>query len=95
MTLYKSVWISGKGKDKPLDWRSGHERIRATSSDHMYINFIQRYGHAYVLIQPMCVQSDAFTSDVTHLGEKTPKTPYGLQYHYVNKKGPSILSIQT
>ena len=91
LTLYRSVWIEGKGKDKPQDWTSGNERIRATSSDHMYINFIQRYGKAYVLIQPICVQSDFFISDVTDLGKKTPKTPYHLQYYFKHKQNSEIL----
>jgi GR25 family glycosyltransferase involved in LPS biosynthesis len=86
LQLYRSVWILGKGKEHPKDWKSGKERIRATSSDHMYINFIQRHGNAYVLIQPICIQSDAFVSDVTDLGKITPKTPYTLEYYFKNGK---------
>ena len=85
LTLYRSVWLPGKGKDKPIDWKSGKEKIRATASDHMYINFIQHYGNAYVLLPPLCIQSGLFISDVTDLGKKTPKMPSNLSYFY-NKK---------
>jgi len=85
LTLYRSVWLSGKGKDKPLDWKSGKEKIRAAASDHMYINFIQRFGVSYILVPPLCVQSEIFISDVTDFGKKTPKMPSNLSYFY-NKK---------
>jgi len=80
--LFESVWLPGKGKDKPLDWKSGKERIRATVADNMYVNFIQKYGKAYVLIQPICIQSDAFISDVTDFGKVTPNKPSNLNYFY-------------
>jgi hypothetical protein len=80
--LYESVWLPGKGKDKALDWKSGKERYRATAADNMYINFIHRYGNAYILIPPLCLQSDAFISDVTDFGETTPKMPSNLSYFY-------------
>ena len=85
LTLYRSVWLSGKGRDKPLDWTSGKEKIRAAASDHMYINFIQRFGVSYILVPPLCVQSEIFISDVTDFGKKTPKMPSNLSYFY-NKK---------
>jgi hypothetical protein len=83
--LFESVWLPGKGKDKPNDWTTGKEKIRANVADIMYVNFIQKYGTSYVLIQPICMQSDAFISDVTDFGKKTPKMPSNLSYFY-NKK---------
>jgi len=83
--LFESVWLSGKGKDKPLNWTSGKEKIRANVADIMYVNFIQQYGNTYVLIPPICLQSDAFISDVTDFGKKTPSMPSNLSYFY-NKK---------
>ena len=30
-TLLQNVWKDGKGRDKPKDWRTDDERIRATA----------------------------------------------------------------
>ena len=83
--LTESVWLPGKGKEKPIDWTSGKEKIRGNVTDVLYINFIQRFGHAYVLLPPLCLQSEMFISDVTDFGKKTPKMPSNLSYFY-NKK---------
>lgn len=81
-TLLTNVWLEGKGKDKPRDWRTSGQRIRATAVDIMFVNFIQKMGEAYILSQPKMVQSDAFISDVTDVGKKTPKKPCGHAYFY-------------
>ncbi len=81
-TLLTSVWMDGKGRDKPDDWRSGEERIRATALDFMFLNFIQRTGNAYIISDVKAVQSDYFMSDVTDVGKKTPKKPYKHSYFY-------------
>ena len=83
--LTESVWLPGKGKEKPVDWTSGKEKIRGNVTDVLYINFIQRFGNAYVLISPLCLQSEMFISDVTDFGKQTPKMPSNLSYFY-NKK---------
>ena len=81
--LLTSCWIdSPKGTDKPKDWRSKTQRIRPTSLDIMYVNFVQKMGVAHVLNPVACIQSDAFVSDVTNYGEKTPSKPYKHFYFY-------------
>ena len=41
-------------------------------------------GVAHVLNPVVCIQSDAFVSDVTNYGEKTPSKPYKHFYFYSN-----------
>ena len=81
-TLLTNVWLEGKGKDKPRNWRTTEQRIRATAVDIMFVNFIQKMGEAYIISNPKTVQSDAFMSDVTDVGKKTPKKPYKHSYFY-------------
>jgi len=81
-TLLQNVWKDGKGRDKPKDWRTDDERIRATALDFMFLNFIQAKGRAHIISNVKAVQSDAFISDVTDVGKKTPKKPYKHSYFY-------------
>ena len=83
--LLTAVWNEGTSIDKPICWYKGNEKIRATSLDFMYINFVQFYGKTYVINPCICVQSDSFISDVTNFGEITPSSPYSQKYYY-NKK---------
>tara|TARA_B110000908_G_C10123739_1_gene388843 strand:+ start:111 stop:974 length:864 start_codon:yes stop_codon:yes gene_type:complete len=81
-TLTESVWLPGKGKEKPLDWTSGKEKIRGNVTDVLYVNFIQRFGISYVLVQPLCIQAEGFISDVTNFGKNTPAKPSNMSYFY-------------
>ena len=82
ITLLTSVWNEGKSCDKPRDWKSGEQKIRATSLDIMYVNFIQKYGNAYFLNPQITKQSSEFISDVTDFGKTTPSKPYKHNYYY-------------
>lgn len=50
--------------------------------DMMFVSYIQKYDNSYIINPSLCVQSDAFESDITDLGEKTPSTPYDNTYFY-------------
>jgi|TARA_B110001450_G_scaffold198281_2_gene186886 GR25 family glycosyltransferase involved in LPS biosynthesis len=84
--LTESVWLPGKGKENPKDWKSGKERIRAVVTDILYVNFIHRLGKAYILFPPLCVQSEAFISDITDFGKMTQTShAHKLSYFYSSK----------
>ena len=80
--LLTSVWLPGKSYNKPDDWKSKTQRIRATAVDLSYINFIQSSNNSVVLIPPITIQSDSFTSDVTDIDKITPNKPFGHLYFY-------------
>ena len=84
-TLTEGVWLPGKGKETPKDWKSGKERIRAVVTDILYVNFIQRLGISYVLVNPLCVQSEAFISDVTDFGKMTQQSHWHDLSYFYNK----------
>jgi len=86
VNLITCVWKDGKGRDKPIDWRTGEERIRMSIIDIQFVNYVQGYGTAYVLHPVRAIQSADFTSDVTNFGGITPKNPYKHKYFYDDKE---------
>ncbi len=54
INVTQSVFLTGKGKNKHKDWRTGKIRLRAQAMDFMYINFFQKYGNCY-LVNPVMV----------------------------------------
>ena len=80
--LMTSVWNDGKSCDKPRNWKSGEQKVRATSLDLMYVNFVQKYGNVYFINPQLTKQSNKFISDITDLGKKTPSKPYKHNYYY-------------
>ena len=90
--LLTSCWLDApKATDKPKNWRLKEQRIRPTSLDIMYVNFVQKQGISYVLNPVVCIQSDAFVSDVTNYGEKTPSKPYKHFYFYSKEESTKFL----
>ena len=85
--LLTSCWLDApKATDKPLkNWRLKEQRIRPTSLDIMYVNFVQKQGISYVLNPVVCIQSDAFVSDVTNYGEKTQVSHINIFIFIVKK----------
>jgi len=50
--------------------------------DMMYVSYLQTNDNSYIMNPSMCIQSDAFFSDVTDIGNKTPSKPRNNVYFY-------------
>jgi len=51
--VFRSVFLPGKGRDTPKDWRSGKVRLRANVADIHYVNFFQKFGKCYISNPPV------------------------------------------
>ena len=67
--VLRSVFISGKGKDKSEDWRTGDVRLRAQAVDFAYLNFFQKYGNSY-LVNPVMISHKELGSNITNNRQK-------------------------
>jgi len=59
--------------------------VKPTAIDILYINHIQKNYSTYVCNPIRAYQTNKFTSDVSYVGAKNPKSPYNNSYWYDGK----------
>ena len=87
INVTKSVFLTGKAKDKHDEWRSGKIRLRAQAMDFMYINFFQKYGNCY-LVNPVMISHKELGSNITNNRQK-----YKIRHFLFESQSKKIRSL--
>ena len=85
--VLRSVFLSGKGRDKSDDWRSGDVRLRAQAVDFAYLNFFQKYGNCY-LVNPVMISHKELGSNITNNRQK-----YKIRHFLFESQSKKIKSL--